>query len=222
VDAQGGFSKNLWSVYAERDFPVDGDAAVLYQQISYIFQTKKGRRMTTKLIGLTGKAGSGKDEVAKILWAEEGFTRIALADPLKQAASALFGLPLDHFNDRKLKEEVCDYWGMSPRTMLQKLGTACREVFGEGFFISRFSLSAGPLMKTDNIVVPDVRYDNEAEAFRRVGGHIVEVLRGPGLVGSNGNHPSEMGLSTLPDFTIDNRGSLEELEGKVIKLMESL
>ena len=31
--------------------------------------------MTTKLIGLTGKAGSGKDEVAKILWAEEGFTR---------------------------------------------------------------------------------------------------------------------------------------------------
>ena len=29
--------------------------------------------MTTKLIGLTGKAGSGKDEVAKILWAEQLF-----------------------------------------------------------------------------------------------------------------------------------------------------
>ena len=36
-----------------------------------------------KLIGITCKARSGKDTIARHLWAQHAFTRIAFADPLK-------------------------------------------------------------------------------------------------------------------------------------------
>ena len=44
------------------------------------------------LIGITGKAGVGKDTVAEHLWHKHSFVRIGLADPLKRAAQEIFGL----------------------------------------------------------------------------------------------------------------------------------
>ena len=45
-----------------------------------------------KLIGITGKARSGKDAIAKFAWSQYGFTRIAFADAVKLSAQAKFGL----------------------------------------------------------------------------------------------------------------------------------
>ncbi len=46
---------------------------------------------TLKLVGLTGLAGSGKSEVARVLSERAGFTRVAFADPIKRLAMQLFG-----------------------------------------------------------------------------------------------------------------------------------
>jgi hypothetical protein len=51
--------------------------------------------MGLKLIGVHGKARSGKDTVARILGDEHGFVRTAFADPLKAASAVLFGWPVD-------------------------------------------------------------------------------------------------------------------------------
>jgi len=44
-----------------------------------------------KLVGINGKAGSGKDTVAEQLVSQFGFQQIALADPIKQYAYKVFG-----------------------------------------------------------------------------------------------------------------------------------
>ena len=176
-----------------------------------------------KLIGITGKARSGKDTVARMLFAQHAFTRIAFADPLKLAAQQMFGLSKEQtWGDHK-KEEVIPYWGMSPRQMFQLLGNeAVKPVFGADIWIKRWSMSYATLKDTDDIIVPDVRFDHEASHIRSLGGVIVEVQRGIGLVGSTGDHVSERGLSTLPEYTIDNNGTLEDLRVKVMSLVEGL
>ena len=169
-----------------------------------------------KLIGITGKARSGKDAVAKFAWAQYGFTRIAFADPVKMAAQAKFGLTAEQAWDDELKEVVIPHWNMTPRQMFQMEGTeAGRNVFGGDLWIKRFMLSYNLLKHTDDIIVPDVRFDNEAEALRSLGGIIIEVRRGQaGLSGSAGAHVSESGLSLPADYVIENEGTLEELYEK--------
>ena len=176
-----------------------------------------------KLIGITGKARSGKDTLAAYGWSRYSFTRIAFADPLKLAAQQMFGLSQEQtWGDHK-KEEVIPYWGMSPRQMFQLLGNeAVKPVFGADIWIKRWSMIYATLKDTDDIIVPDVRFDHEASHIRSLGGVIVEVQRGIGLVGSTGDHASERGLSTLPEYTIDNNGTLEDLRVKVMSLVEGL
>ena len=176
-----------------------------------------------KLIGITGKARSGKDTLAAYGWSRYSFTRIAFADPLKLAAQQMFGLSQEQtWGDRK-KEEVIPCWGMSPRQMVQLLGNeAVKPVFGNDVWIKRWNMAYSSFKDTDDIIVPDVRFDAEASHIRSLGGVIVEVLRGPGLVGSTGDHASERGLSTLPEYTIDNNGTLDELRVKVMSLVEAL
>ena len=169
-----------------------------------------------KLIGLTGKARSGKDTIASYLWHSAGFTRIAFADPLKLAAQNIFGLTDGQTFDDELKEVVIERLGMSPRQIFQKLGTeAVRNVFGEDTWLKRWLVGYDLFKDSDDIVVPDFRFENEADLVRSLGGIIVEVRRGPGLLGSTGTHPSELGLLALPDVIIENHGTLDELYAQV-------
>lgn len=176
-----------------------------------------------KLIGITGKARSGKDSIAKYLWSEHAFTRIAFADPMKLAAQQIFGLSDEQTWHDDFKEVEIEHWGMSPREIFQKLGTeAIRGTFGDMTWVKRWAISYATLKDTDDIVVPDVRFDSEAQALRNLGGVIIEVRRGAGLIGSTGNHSSELGLSTLPEFIIENYGTLQELHAEVDKIIGRL
>jgi hypothetical protein len=85
---------------------------------------------STKLIGIVGKARSGKSSIAQHLWSEHAFTRIALADPLKLAAQQIFGLSDEQALRDEFKEIEIPFWGMSPRQMFQRIGTeASKPVF---------------------------------------------------------------------------------------------
>lgn len=169
-----------------------------------------------KLIGICGKARSGKDTIAKYLWNQHAFTRIAFADPVKLAAQKIFGLTDAQTWNDDLKEVEIPYWGMSPRRMFQLVGTeGGRDIFGYDLWIKRFILSYSMFKHTDDVVVPDVRFDNEAETIRELGGIIIEVRRGQGLAGEAAQHKSEAGLSLPPDNVITNEGTLAELYAKV-------
>lgn len=60
------------------------------------------------IISISGLAGSGKDEIAKILINRHNFTRIAMADVLKELCASVFRLPLETFHDVNLKDKPFD------------------------------------------------------------------------------------------------------------------
>lgn len=168
-----------------------------------------------KLIGIAAKARSGKDAIATYLWEKYGFTRIAFADPIKVAAQSMFGLTHEQAWNDELKEKVIPYWGLSPRQMLQQLGTdASKPVFGPDVWIKRWGMSYSTLMETDDIVVPDVRCDLEASYLRMLGGVIIHLERPDAQAVSS--HISEAGTTVFPeDRYIINNGTLEDLYAKV-------
>lgn len=55
------------------------------------------------IVGLVGKAGSGKDTAAEFLVGKYDFIRMAFADKVKEVVSVVYDLPLEYFNDRTLK-----------------------------------------------------------------------------------------------------------------------
>lgn len=168
-----------------------------------------------KLIGITGKARSGKDTIARHMWSNHVFTRIALADPLKRSAQAAFGLTTNEAYNDEFKEVVIPRWDLSPRQIFQQVGDLFKAHFGDDFWVKRWQITYDLFKDTDDIVVPDVRFDNEANMIRSLGGIIIEVRRGPGLVGSTGDHCSERGLSSLPEIVIENEGTLAEMYAQV-------
>lgn len=178
-----------------------------------------------KLIGLTGKAHSGKDTVATYLWTRYAYTRVAFGDPLKAAAQEMFALTDDQTWNPEFKEVVIPYWGMSPRTMFQLLGTeAVQPVFGTDVWIKRWLINYKLLCDTDHIVVPDVRREEEAENILERGGVIARIKRtGAGLSGESAKHSSESGIpDSMVRFIIQNNSSIGELERQVDALIEVL
>lgn len=119
------------------------------------------------IIGLCGRAGAGKDTAAEALSIYLGgptrCTVMSFAGPLKEACAAMFGVPIVHFHDRKVKEMENEFWGMSPRKMCQIMGTeVARDMFDKDFWIKRMK-RAIDLCSTHYIIITDCRYMNEVE-----------------------------------------------------------
>jgi len=165
------------------------------------------------LIGIAGRIGSGKDTVADELVEKHGFMKMPFAGPLKTAAKVLFGFSEEQMNDRELKECVNEYWGITHRSALQKLGTECmRGVFGQDFWLKRWMLGYHTWKDTDHIVVPDVRFENEANLIRNFNGMIIHIRRPHNPNGIPQTHASEAGIAIRStDIVIDNVGELKQL-----------
>ncbi len=171
-----------------------------------------------KIIGLAGRARSGKDTCAGFL-TNRGFLRRGFADPLKEAARAIFG-----FSDAQLfgdEKEVEDpFWEKSPRRILQLLGTeAVRQQIDDQAWVK--SLMRFVSTSPRPVVVPDVRFPNEAEAIRAAGGTVWRVDR-PGIAGVSA-HVSETALDGYSfDRVLRNDGSLADLERGVLGVLSSM
>lgn len=173
-----------------------------------------------KLIGISGKARSGKDTIASHLWATYGFTRIAFADPMKLAAQAIFGLSQDATWNDTVKEAEIPYWGLSPRRMFQLLGNdALKPVFGNDLWIKRWNITYQQMKETDDIVVPDVRFDHEADFIRSLGGTILHLSRPD--VQAVASHVSEAGIELkVGDWEVINDGTILDLTAKVDAILQ--
>lgn len=153
------------------------------------------------VIGLTGYARSGKDSVAAVL-AEYGYRRAAFADALKDIATAI------GWDGSKGALPNCGRCGMlQGRRLLQVLGSeGCREHLGDDVWIRALERKLTPGLRW---AISDVRYLNEAEAIRRMGGEVWRVSR-PGTAPDG--HASETGVDEItPDRTIYNYSTLEDL-----------
>jgi hypothetical protein len=173
------------------------------------------------LIGFIGLKQSGKDTAFRHLYLCEGFRRVAFADKLKDVAQDLYGLSPEQVNGH-LKEAVDPRWDMTPRQILQQIGTnVAREVHPKTWI--RYALGkVDTLMAAgENVAMTDVRFRNEAEEILNRGGYLVRIVR-PSLRRED-LHPSEREQMSIPVHeVIFNDGTLELFYSRVTDSFNTL
>jgi len=170
------------------------------------------------LIGIAGAAGSGKTTLAEGLADEYFITIHGLADPIKRALETMFGLDSRIWDDRVAKEEPIPEIGRSPRYLAQTLGTEWgRELVHPELWIKIADVKH---QQHKSLIIPDVRFQNEAEWIRNNSGAILYITRpGQEIISENG-HSSEAGFDkSLITNRIVNDGSIQDL---ITKGKESL
>lgn len=162
------------------------------------------------IVAIVGSRGVGKDTVGKILVEKHGFTRIAFADKVKEIAMDLYGLALAQVHGTiEQKETVDPRWGLTPRFILQRLGTdVARNVHPETWI--RYVMRQIASRPDHNYVITDCRFPNEADAVRKVGGVVWRVRRSSAP--RDDGHASEVDQAAIvPDWTLENEGTIDEL-----------
>ena len=159
-----------------------------------------------RLIGIAGKARSGKDTAASYLLNKLGgdWYSASFADPMKAMLNAI-----DVDTSDEAKDLPSNQYGVSTRHMMQTLGTEWgRHMIDGAIWVKAFArLNAGKC-----VIVPDVRFENEAALVREQGVLIHLVGRG----GIEGSHVSENAIKFKPgDIVIDNSRDLTWLHGQV-------
>ena len=193
------------------------------------------------LIGICGLIGSGKDTVAERLVNEHGYKRDSFAKSLKDAVASMFNWDRDMLegrgeSSRHWREQPDKFWSerfgreVSPRTILQQFGTeVMRGQMYDGIWVD----SCIGRYKGENTVISDTRFPNEIKRITECGGIILLVKRFQdpdwftsyveGNIEPKGIHSSEYAWAKSEfDFTIENNGSLEELNEKVDSFIHRL
>lgn len=171
--------------------------------------------MRFKIVGFTGDAGAGKDTAASGL-IDAGWQKVSFADPIKEALNAMMGWNMSDWSDREWKESEDVLLGRSPRYMAQTLGTE----WGRDTIHPNIWIALG-LQRSHGhpTVIPDVRFDNEAEAVFDYGGKLIEIVRPDNPFAIEGGHASEAGVD--PKYithTIVNDGDV----GKMISTVDRI
>ena len=169
-----------------------------------------------RLIGLVGKAGSGKDTLADEI-AADGWEKVAFADSLKRMCIDYLGLSYEDAYTQEGKMRMNPHWGMTNRTILQKVGTdAMRNGFDKDVWVKILQIRIRKMLDEGRkVVITDCRFDNEAQMVEDMGGLVVEVVRdsqGMNLSSVEQQHASEKPVSRkYVAFTIDNNGEVSRL-----------
>jgi hypothetical protein len=208
-----------------------------------------------KIIGVCGLKGAGKDTIGDIICKnDDSFVKMSFADTLKDITAILMGwdrelLQGSTIESREWREKADDYWSdkfgkmITPRIILQELGTnVLRNQFLQSIWVDSLQKK---LMEIDkNVVITDVRFPNEIDMIKELGGTIYRVERGelpkwyytvnnlrlaampdaniPYIVeGLDKIHESEwkwIGYDR-PEHIFKNDGTIEDLEKEVLEKM---
>ena len=177
---------------------------------------------TPKLIGLYSPAPqSGKTCVASVI-SEQGYTIVPLAATLKDMiVPMIVALGYDYPRAWELvisdKSYVLPEIGVSARHMLQTLGTEYgRQCLHPDVWLKCWQKKAE---RFKAVVADDIRFPNEADLIRSMGGEMWLVQRFD--VQRTTDHSSEGSLYHYSfDRVIENDGTLDELRSKVMAALK--
>lgn len=185
------------------------------------------------IYGLTGKKRSGKSESARFIMNKMGAVHVNFKDQLIAEIKRNFPTMLTELV--KLLEKV-DYDGQHPltqdtifdikqpvvRALLQNYGTEVRRNDDPDYWVDQWWKQAKMIINIDHshIVTDDVRFLNEAQAVRDLGGVIIKIVR-IGQV-STDTHQSEIEMDMIePDYTLNvAEGDIADLHKKLDKITD--
>jgi hypothetical protein len=170
----------------------------------------------SKIIGLTGKMGSGKSTAVDLI-REIGYdtcrvkfaaTIYRMQDLLYAEIAPAYKRPDDFVKDRKLLQFLGTDWarGLDQDVWIKLWKSEVKE-----------ALDAFKHLPDLVIIADDVRFDNEAEAIRSLGGTVIKLtsnkIEGRDVAGvSLSSHASEKGVDEkLIDAIVENNGTIDEL-----------
>jgi len=173
------------------------------------------------IIAFCGLKGSGKTTAAEHIVRKYPYTRMSFAGPLKEAAMTMFDLSPQQVYEMPFKEEIDERWGITPREILQRLGTEVGREFDKDLWIK--NLKSRAEKSETSIVIDDCRFFNESEAIKSMGGHVIGIKRAD-LKASN--HASELEMdenwSRMVDCTIWNLTDMQSFITKVDFAIQSI
>lgn len=133
-------------------------------------------RSVMRLIGISGKRGTGKSLLGKILSEQFGFISLSFAKELKERVREDFGLR-EIETDGEAKEKILPEYGLSPREIMIKYGQFFRSIDPD-YWVRR---TLRRIKSDGDYCITDVRFRNEADAITKLGGVVVRLERLPKL-----------------------------------------
>ena len=189
-----------------------------------------------KIIGISGKIGSGKTSLTQHLLKhlDSTWVRIAYGDLLKIEVSSRFNFILEYCYDSRKNNcvpvpaitytekgayDVPDFPYPTVRRLLQWWGTEVRRTEDPDYWVKamREVLDRCRASKQHaGVIVDDVRFPNEAELIKEQGGLLVRLDTYPGWVCDQkaASHPSETALDDYTMWDYQLCPGYKELEAK--------
>jgi hypothetical protein len=175
---------------------------------------------SSMIIGLSGKKGSGKTTLARYLHRQlEGSAVMPFAGPLKDLAMELFGCEAVQVNGDEKQKTSLALCGLTGREVMQRVGAAMRDVWPD-CWVHAWKKSVVSAWAEHGsafpVIVDDVRYPNEVEAIRDMGGIVIRLNRHPLRID---DHESETALDDWRqwDVVIEDIG-IEETKAEALQI----
>lgn len=178
-----------------------------------------------KLIGFTGKMGVGKSTAINCIrdFQDNSVKLVKFAQPLYDIQEYIYNrISTVHERNSTFTKD---------RKLLQWLGTDWgRDGISQTLWVDLWEHEVKRLHQTQPsavIVCDDLRFDNEAEIIKKLGGTIIKLesdASGNRIDITSGivNHASESGInSKYVDGTIHNNGTIEDLKSALYRFNET-
>jgi len=180
-----------------------------------------------RLIGFYSPAAqSGKSLAANVL-AQQGYRTMSFAEPIKRMGTEFF-ISLGYTREQAMslvwgqKEKLVQEINTTPRHVLQTLGTEWgRQCISESIWIDCMMYRVSSCFRNEDcrIVIDDIRFQNEAEMIKKMGGEMWKIIR-PSVINSQ-SHQSEGGLDNWDGFdqVVENSGTIHDFRAKLNALI---